>query len=640
MGMMQAIRSHAKGWLAWIVLIVIGIPFALFGINRYFSGTSTVAVATVDGVEVSLQEFQQAYQRQRMQMQSLLGSKFDINQLDEGELKNQTVQRLIDNQLLVEAAAEQGLRIPDDLLAQQINQFQAFRNDGKFSAERYEQLLRQRGYTPQSFERDFRRSLLAGQLLSGIAGSAFVPPGDVDRLIRLQQQKRSFGRLAIPVSRFSETKISDEAVQEYYDDHQDEFVVPEQVKAAYLELSREVVAKGITPQEEELRSYFDAHRANYSVPEQRRASHIFIELDKDAGDEEVAAAREKLEELRKKLQEGASFEELARKYSEDPGSAERGGDLGFFGRGVMSKGVEDAAFSLDVGEVSEPVRSEFGMHLVKLTDIRPGKTLDFDEARDQVLRDYRRERAETLYYEQAERLANLTFEHPHTLEVAAEALGLEVQETGFFPRGGAAEGAGIASNAKVAEAAFSPDVLEGGNNSAPVELEGGRSVVLRVSEHRPAARQSLEEARAEIVSRLREQAARRQAEQLGGRILKRLREGADAGAVAGELELQWERSEGVSRDEQSLAPEVLEAAFRMPAPPAGGASYQGVALPDGDFVVIALHAVEEGDPAEVTQARREELRQRLARAYGQSAFDAYLEALRERAEIVVHRENL
>lgn len=637
MSLLQVIRDQAKGWIAWTIVILIAIPFALWGIQSYFDPSPQVTVAEVNGTELSLQAFQRAHYQQRRRLQSLLGEDFDVNTLDEGRLRQQTLAQLVEEELLIQAGRESGLAISEQQLAERIHSLDVFRENGRFSPERYQQWLQSQGFTTGTFERGLRRTLLSGQIYTAVAETALVTPRELNEMLRLQGQKRTVTRLTIPAARFSKVEVSEEAVRDYYREHRSGFVTPERVSIRYLELSRAALAQDIEPDDEELRSYYEARKANFVVPEQRRASHILVQLDAEADEDAAAAARAKLAALERELEQGADFAALAREHSQDPGSAKRGGDLGFFSRGTMDGALEEAVFSMSPGEVRGPVRTRFGLHLVKLTEVQPASTQSFEEARPEVLAEYRREQADAVFAEQAERLANLTFEHPVTLSVAAEALGLEIKETGPFSRDG---GEGLASHPQVVAAAFSPEVLEDGYNSETLELGGDRVVVLRVEERDPSRQRALDEVRAEIVATLRAEAAREEARALGRELIAELRAGADAETLAAAHELQWTQRSVLARDTDAVPRELAEAVFAMPRPAAGEVAYDGVATASGDFVVLALHEVVDGRPEEATPEQRRAVRTALLREHGQRAFEAYVRALREGADIVVREENL
>ncbi len=635
--MLQGIRDRAQGVLMWIIVGLIIATFALWGIHQYFGPDANVVVAKVNDQEITLREFQDAYQRYRANLQASLGPQF-LAQLGESQLKQQTLKGMIDQALILQTAAAHGLRIGDEQLARHIRSVRAFQADGEFSKTQYEVVLNNQGLSPDYFEYDRRRRLVTEQLQLGVSASALLTEVAVDEALRLQDQRRDFAYLVVPVSAYrDQASVAEDQVKVYYDSHRSAFVNPERVSVEYLLLSRRAVAEGITIEQSELERSYEEQKSNFVAPEQRQASHILIAVAQDAPSSEVAAAQEKADDLKRRLEAGESFEELAKAESDDPGSAELGGDLGYFSRGLMDKAFEDAAFAMQVGEISEPVRSSFGFHIIRLTGIQAGEVKPLAQVQEQLRREVQMEKAEHLYYEQAEQLANLAFENPDTLEVAAEAIGLEIQESELFTRQGAA---GILADRKVIAAAFSEEVLVNGNNSEPLELPNGRIVVLRNKEHKAASDRPLEEVRDEIVELLRDEAARDMASAEGQSMLKALGEGADAESVAKERELTWAPQESVARTDSSIEAALVNRAFQLDRPASGAATYGSVVLPSGDYAVISLTAVRDGDPASSDKAARQALRASLERGLGDDAFGGFLQALRAGTSIEIFAENL
>jgi len=535
----------------------------------------------------------------------------------------------------VDTAVSQGMAVGDEQLALLIHNLDAFQVDGKFSREQYEGFLRAQGYVPEGFEETFRRSLLTGQVEAGVSAAAFLTRPEVDRLLRLQGQTRTFRYLRVPASRFlSEVQVTDAAVADYYREHQQEFQSPEQVQVDYVEVSRQALAADVAIQEDELRQWYDTHRESYTLPEQRRARHILLPLTPEATPEQVEVTLGQARELLTRLRAGESFEDLARAHSRDPGSVQQGGDLGFFGRGAMEAPFEEAVFAMSVGDLSEPVRTRFGVHILRLDAVQKGGPRPFQEARADVLREVQIERSEPLFFEQAERLANLAYEHPDTLEPAAKALGLTIRTSELFGRSG---GPGIAADPKVISAAFRDEVIQEGRNSDPVELRGNRVVVLRVKEHRPATQRALDEVRGDVVERLRSEAAGVRAAALAQDLVTTLREGGDPADLLRQHDLQWTELLAVTRGSTAAAPQVVATAFRLPRPTAGGESYGETLLGDGDAAVIALKEVKDGS----TEGNRaEDLGRAVAQIYGRGFYEAVVDSLRRRTEVQVYGDRL
>ena len=422
---------------------------------------------------------------------------------------------------------------------------------------------------------------------------------------------------------------------EYFDSNRQRFASPEQVNVEYVELSRDDIARTVLVEESELRSLYQERKADYTQPAQREARHILVELAADADAASEAAARERIEEVSRRLAGGMSFEAAAREYSDDPGSSRRGGSLGWFSSGVMDPAFEDAAFDLAEGERSDVVRTPFGLHLIEVTGRREAGVAEFEEVRDRLREDYQLEVAEQLYFEQVEQLANLAFEHPDTLEVAAEALDVPLRETGLLSRN-PDDPQGLAAEPRFLEAAFSPEVLEEGNNSELLEFEGALVAVLRVEEHRPSREQDFDSVREEARTELVAVRSAERAREAGEEIIDRLRGGEAEGALASELGLEWSPDDSLRRAEPAPSPGLSGLVFRMPKPEAGASSYDGLAEDSGDFVVAALRAVNSGEVDDAEPMSRD----RLALELGRAELAATVASFRAGADIVVNEENL
>lgn len=641
--MLQGIRDRAHGWLAWLIVLLISVPFALWGIQEYLGNDADAPIATVNGQELSLPQFQRAYAQERARLEALLGSEFDRSLFDEEQFKQAALDRLIERELLVQAGYRNGLRISDAQLAQTIQQQGVFRDNGAFSEQLYTSWLRAQGHSPTAFEQDLRRSLTTEQIATGINESVIVTQRDVVNVLHLIEQQRRFATLRIPADEYrEEIEVSQDDIESYYRQHLAQYRTLERVTIEYVQLSREDIEETITVSDEELLRLYEGEHQRYIVPEQRRASHILVSIPQDADAAAVAAAQKRAEELRSRLEKGEAFETLAKEASDDPGSSESGGDLGFFGRGVMDKSFEEAVFSMNVGEISAPVKSAYGFHLIRLLDIQPAKVRSFEQVRPEVLRRYKQQQAEPLFFDQTERLANLAFEHPDGLDVAAETLGLSIQVTKPFDREGQ-NGDKILGYREILDAAFSPEVLDERANSDLIEIDGDRVVVLRVKEHFPAAQQSLAEVREDIVDNIRSERARERAATVGRDLIVQLRDGRNPTELAKPLDVEWSAESTIERDDTSVAAEVRDTLFRMPRPAEGERQYDGIALSDsGDFVIVSLEAVMDGDSdtaAEGTGLVRN-LQSALGRDYGQESLDSLVQSLYQEAEILVRRDKI
>lgn len=632
--MLEHIRSRATGWFAWIIVGLIIIPFALWGVHQYIGGGGDTSVAKVDGVEISQGQLQSAYLQQRQRLQQMFNGKLPPMFSDE-MIKSQVLQQLVEKQMMVQAASDNGLRIGDKTLAATITGIDAFHENGKFSEARYRQLLGAQGMTPGVFEQRVRRDMLASQLTDSVNKTAFATDTDVDNYLRLQLQQRTVGYLTVAMSKFKdEVKVSDKDVSDYYEKHSQDYMQPERVKVDYLELKLADLAAKIDVDEATMRERYEAHKINYRTPEQRKARHILIKVANDAKPEAVAAAKKKIEAILARIRKGEDFAEVAKKESQDPGSAKQGGELGFFGKGVMDPAFEKATFALKKGEVSEPVRSSFGFHIIQLEDTKGGETKPFDEVKASIKKEIQNEKAEQQYYDMADQLANLTYEHPESLQVAAEQLKLPIKTSVYFSRNG---GAGIASNPKVTAAAFSDDVLARGNNSEGIELERNHMVVLRIKDHQPAMLRPLDEVRAGIENTLKGDKAKAKAKKLAAAVLGRVRAGEQPAELAKALGIDWSEKKSVSRGSTELPRPISQAVFAMAKPVEGKPQSQVLAMPSGDETVIILYAVEDGKPAAADEKARRQARVKLQQAAARAADSGFIEGIRSRMDITIKK---
>ena len=636
--MLQLIRDNATGWIAWGIVILISIPFALWGIHQYVTPDSSVAVATVDDTEIGYYDFQRRYARQRQQIQSVLGAQL-LGPDQERRLRREVLDGMIDSQVVISSGMNAGMRVGDEQLARTIQTQEVFRAGNDFSQDAYESWLRSQGYSPGGFEEELRRSLIEQQIALGVSGSDFMSTSELRDSVRMRLQKRTFSLLTIPASDFAGAEPAESEIAAHFEQHRDAYMAPERLRLRYLEISMDEIAAGIKADDDELRALFEAERESFVTPEKREVSHILISVPADADSTAEEEARARLAVLRSRIEVGESFEDLARESSDDPGSATAGGSLGFIERGVMVPPFEEAAFALAPGEMSEPVRTSYGWHLIRVTSVHESRAATFEEVRDQVLAQYRTREAERIYVEQAETLANVTYEHPESLEAGAQELGLPIRETGPVTRAGESDDP-IASQPAVVAAAFAADVLEEGNNSEPIEFESGRMVVVRAFDHEPPRALALDEARAQVIGTLQAEARRSAVTERGRDVLAELRGGRDADAVAADTGLEWSRFEDVGRAGGALSGRLREVAFRMPRPESGSARFDGVVDANGDFVIISLARVDDGDVSTLSDDEGRSLSRTLEADIGRIMFDAFVRGRREATDVQIVEQNI
>lgn len=635
--MLQALNEKITGWLGWIIIGLIIVTFALFGLGSYLQDKARAYAARVNDVEISTQQLQRAYQQQRARLERMLGDAYDPARIDEDLLRKRALDVLIQRVLLLQEAERQGLTISDAYLAAFIHAIPELQEDGKFSKKRYQRILFQQGLTPAAFEADTRQRLLVSQLVDGVGRTTLVTPRELGDAWRLQAQKRDFAYLIVAAAPFEATASVDDAdVQAYYDSHRAEFVAPEKVRIDYLRLRLDDLAKQVEVTEDELRAEYEARKTTLASEEQRRASHILIAVDADADAATREAARRKAQEILERARAGEDFAVLAKKYSADKASAAKGGDLGFFGKGVMMPAFEKAVFGMQKGQVSDIVETDFGYHIIMLTDIRGSSIPSFEKARAELEKDLRLRKAEDLFYDRLEQLTDLAYENPESLQPAADALGLEVKESDWLTASG---GPGVGRYRNLMEAVFSDDVLEAGNNTEPVEVGANDVIVARVHEREPSRPQTLDEVRERIVALLRAQQAREAARSKGEALLKEIEGGRSMKALEEAGHYAFREAKQATRTAPGHDPRIVREAFRLRVPAEGSAELKGLQLANGDYVIIRLTGVTEADPKAMKADERRQLLQGFIGMRENALFNALVDSLRAKAEIDIPEES-
>jgi peptidyl-prolyl cis-trans isomerase D len=635
--MLDTLRERAGRWVIGVILGLLVLSFSLWGIGSYFQPRANAAVARVGDSEIGLQDLQRAIERQSARYRELLGDAYRPGMIEPDVLREQALRAEIERRLLHADAQRRHLTVADATLAGIIRASDAFQGAQGFDPQRYRAALQARGISAAGFEQQMRGDVVIQQLDRGLVQSALVTPGEAEALARIWFETRDLVVATLAREQFSSAEApTDAQVQAYYEARREEFRTPERVRAAYLLLDPAAVADEVSVEPAEIEARYREQEERYRIPERRTVRHILIAVAKDAPVATIEEARQRAQALAREIEGGADFAALARAHSQDPGSAKQGGLLGTYARGMLDAPVDTAAFSLDAGAVSAPVRSDYGWHLVRVDAITPEQVTPLDEARAQIEPELRRSKADALVRTRAEDLGRLAFEHPDTLEPAAQATGLDIRRADFFPRGG---GAGIAAEPAFNEAAFADAARTQGLNSELIELDGGRYAVLRVEETEPAAALPLEEVRADIEERLRREAAARAAREAGERMLAALRAGTPREALPGAPAPAWTALADVPREGRAGVPEaVVEQAFRLARPQEGAATYGGVGLAGGDYVLVGVTGTAT-DPRADDPAERARLREAVQGVRREAALAAYLEALRSEIPVRVFARN-
>ena len=625
--MFDFIHNHQR--LTQIVMAIIFVPFAFFGIDSYFrSGGGGDSIATVGGQPITQQEFAGALLERQNSLQRVVGDRIDPAMLDSPELRNAVLDGIIHQRLLINQAVRGGVLVSDEQLQQIISEQPAFQENGVFSHARYEELLRRQNMTPVSFENALRRDLMLQRLSDAYQTTAIVPNTVAERLLRINAQQRQVSQIVLELDKFVPlVRLEDGAAKQYYDTHQNEFQAPEQARLEYLVLALDNIASQIEVSADEVKQFYEQNLQRYAKGEGRQASHILIAVDPKANAEEKKAARAKAEQLLKQVKQNpASFAELAKKNSQDPGSAAQGGDLGFFPRGVMVKPFDDAVFQMKAGEIAGPVESPFGYHIIRLAAIK-GQGLD--DVKKQVELDLKRQKAGKKFSELGEQFRDIVFEQGDSLKPAAAALKLPIQTSGWVSRNSSDNK--LLNNPKLLQAVFSDDAVKNKRNSEVIDVGDNTLVAARVGEHKPASFRPFEEVSTEINRRLTQQQAAQLAAKQGREILAKLKQ---EGETSG---LSWGSSKLVSRqDAQGYAgpvlAEVLKAdVSKLPA-------HTGVENAQGGFVLLRITRVVDNEAVDI--AKRKAVSEQLRQLLGQEELNAYIAGLKLKADVKVQQDQL
>lgn len=623
--MLQSIRDNSQGIIAKIIVGLIAVTFALFGVESLVSLTAgSNAPATVNGEEISQQDLYQGVQLQRRQMLAQMGEDADPTLLDENLISNMVLEGLIDQSILVQSAQNQGLTFSDTMIDQLILTTKEFQLDGKFDRTQFEMTLRNAGLTPLMYRSIVRKEKVTEQERIAFMLSAFTLDDELKAINVLQNQTRDLRYFTLPADEVrAEVVVTDEAIAEYYTEHSTQFMSEEQVAIEYLLLERTKLEQAITVTDEELQSAYQQLVDGFQAQEKRHAAHIFIEISDQQDD---TAAKAKIDAIAGRLNGGEQFEELAKAESQDPASAEVGGDLGVNEKGVYSTEFEDVLYSLEKGAVSQPVRTEFGYHIIKLIDTVASSVPSFNESQQGLRADLIKQKSEEEYVTQLEQLADISFSSGDLVE-PSEELSLEIQKSELFSRSGNEDP--ITSNNKILAVAFDQELISEGLNSTPVELDSGRAVVLRIVEHQLPREKAQDEVADQIRALLVEQQVATALNDKSTAILAKLEAGEALDSVAVGKEVMTLAA--VNRSQRDLPQELLNAAFKL-AKPTTGATFGEVDLIDGSKAIIAVEGVGQQD----IELQAEELRfmgMMLNTRQGQQDYQDHLNQLKDKAEI-------
>ncbi len=634
--MLIEIRDKASSWVAYIIIGLLILSFALWGIQEYFGGGSAPPIVKINGSEITQPEFNRQFQQRKQVLQSILGNNYAQQYPDESVIKKQVIDDMVRSELLRQEATDAGFRISNTSLVKRIQQIPQFQKDGKFDPAKYERLLQSQRYSKPQFENELREQDKLRQFETALAASSFMPKADLQRFQKLSEQSRDFKYVLVKVD--PETvKVSSAEIESYYQENQRLFQNPEKVKLAYIELKEEELIEQADVSVDDARAIYDGQIERYMTSELRKTRQILVKVPNDlaADAAEWGAALDKANGYAQLLKEGAVFEDLAKQYSEDQLSAGKGGEIGFIARGdFASTELQEALFALELGEISKPIRTEQGIQILKLDEIQASEQKPFEDVQEQIVNERKGQLAQQQFIEIADELANLMAEQPDELLEASESFDLDIKPTGWLAPTSNAE---IFAYPKIQALAFSDDVLYEGLNSELVEVADGHVIAFRMLEHKKSEQRPLEQVSDEISKVLVVRKAAEQSIAKGQEHLAQMQTDNSLEQLSAENSLELISHGTLRRDDNRVPNAISEHAFNLSRPASGKPTVDGIALPDGSYALVELHEVIDG-AEEFDDEKALQLSQRVN--YGRREFSAVVEAIKEKSEVQVFENNL
>ncbi|QID17811.1 peptidylprolyl isomerase [Nitrogeniibacter mangrovi] len=629
--MFEAVRNNKR--IAQLILGVISLTFAFWGVESYLKDrTGGDEVASVGGTKISVFDFRNALRNQQDRMRAASDTPVDPETFQNPLFKRAVLDNLINQRVLAIYAAEHSLSVTDEQLRDTIAGIQAFQENGQFSMQRYERAVRAQGLTVQGFQEKLRADLENQQVVTAVSEASVVPEGVISRFLEAQLEERTVHMVQLTADEFTQqVQVDADEARKYYDEHSADYAQPAKIKASYVVLTPDAVKSQVKVSEDEIRAEYEQRKGSLGTPEERKASHILIEVATDAPEADVKAAKAKAEALLGKIKANPDqFAALAKSESNDPGSAAKGGDLGYFGRGAMLAPFEKAVFDAKTpGLIPEIIRTEFGFHIIRLDDIRPSTTPSLEAMHDKIRDDLIAKAANRRFLEVAEQFANMVYEQPDSLQPAADAFGLKVEQTkGWIDA--KATGLGGHESEALVRALFSDDVLKDKHNTDAIDVGDNTMMAARVVAHEPARQRSFDEVKSEVEDTLRKDKAAELAVKQGEAKLAKLQAGES-------LALKWGDEFKLKRGVATLPPHLMAAIFSAAASPLP--AYTGVELAGAGYALFRIDAVKDAK-VEKGDERLKTIGQQYAQLLGTQDLRAFLNALRERYEVKINASAL
>lgn len=625
--MLDKLREGAQGKVAKVILGLIILSFALAGVGSYLNGPARTAPATVNGTDISAAALENAYRNERARMESQMGEAFSqlaANPEYMKQFRRGVLDRLIDQALLDSKAHELGLRVSDEQIKQAIVAMPEFAEEGKFNNDRYLQLIRRAGMTPEMFSESLRQDMVRQQLMGALVGTEFTLKGEAEQIDKLYNQTRDLRLVRLAAANYmGDVQVSDNELEQFYKTNSARFMNDEQVKVDYLLLDAANLGKNINVSEQDALDYYDQHQDMFQRPERRQVAHILIPFGKDE-----KAAEKQADELLAKAKSGEDFAELAKANSSDTFSAKKGGELDWFEKGVMDPAFEQAAFALTkAGDLSGVVKSPFGFHIIKLLAVEPAQTKPFADVKEETIARLQTDKAKEQFFAEQQKMADSSFENPDSLDLTADVMGMKVVSSDYFSQ---ANAPAPLNDPKVLSVAFSEQLRDDNTNSDVIELSDGKALVLHITGYQPKAAKPLAEVKDQVIAAIKHDKASEVARGKAQSLLEKLKAGDDIKADLAALDLKVETHKGIARFDRQLDQNLVAQVFMLPHPKDGKPSVALVTETNGDRVVVALDKVNvPAAPSQMVSL----LQGQLGQGRAQADYKSLIEELRKSAKI-------
>ncbi|MCE3252946.1 MAG: peptidylprolyl isomerase [Cellvibrio sp.] len=620
--MLQHLRDNSRGVISFILIGFLVIIFALTGVEALFNwDTSANQAAKVNGEPVTEMDVARAISMQKQQMLNTYGDQIPAEFLTDEYLRKPVIENLVQRMVLSQAAGKSGMTIGNTYLGEQIASAPQFKNEaGAFDNDRYQQVLRNMGYTHSTYSKILSDEIVINQLQAGISATAFTTPFQLDDVVALSFQSRDLGYVILPAAKVRESiQVETAEIQAYYDANQQMFTSEEQIAVDFITLSVTDLMKNITVTEEQVRKQYEQNLSSFVATPERQAAHILVEGEN----------QDKIKTVTDKLAAGEDFAALAKEFSDDSGSKEQGGDLGFTKGDAFPAEFEAALAKLKVGEVSAAVKTDAGTHFIKLLAEKGSEAPAFEEQKASIEDQLKRAEAEGLFVAQLEKLRDLSYNAESLAEVAQE-LGLKAENSGLFER---SKGKDLMANAKVVAAAFSAEVLQEGNSSDVIEIDSSNVIVLKKTDHKPSQVKPLASVQEQITNTLKDQKAKTLLTEQATKMIADLKSGANFSELSKVVGVELKQAKAVTRSTAEIDSDVLRYAFTMNKPAPGASTFGSVTTANGDIAVVAVETVTPGSYEKVTPEQKTAITAQLGSIYGKNDFSSYQKFLKDAADI-------